>query len=82
MFTSTGAIGDLVYLSTGAHALCTSTSDRGTLSLTGEVERLWDALEPLLRFHETGGHEGEGSDERLAAIRRLSPPSNGVSRDE
>jgi hypothetical protein len=26
-------------------------------------------VEPLLRFHETGGHEGDGSDERLAQIR-------------
>jgi hypothetical protein len=31
-----------------------------------EVVRL---VEPLLRFHETGGHEGDGSDERLAQIR-------------
>ena len=33
---------------------------------TADVERV---IEPLLRFHETGGHEGDGSDERLAMIR-------------
>lgn len=26
-------------------------------------------VEPLLRYHETGGHEGDGSDERIALIR-------------
>jgi hypothetical protein len=36
-----------------------------------------DLIEPLLRFHETGGHEGDGSDERISAIRQAhaSPPS-------
>lgn len=34
-----------------------------------EGDTVSEAIEPLLRFHETGGHEGDGSDERLALIR-------------
>lgn len=30
---------------------------------------LGELIEPLLLFHETGGHEGDGSDERCASIR-------------
>lgn len=36
--------------------------------------QLVEVVEPLLRFHETGGHEGDGSDERLAAIREALAP--------
>lgn len=39
-----------------------------TDSLSGQG-RLMAIIEPLLRFHESGGHEGDGSDERLAMIR-------------
>jgi hypothetical protein len=33
------------------------------------IAELREQVEPLLRYHETGGHEGDGSDERLAIIR-------------
>lgn len=36
---------------------------------TPPAGRVREVVEPLLRFHETGGHEGDGSDERLALIR-------------
>lgn len=38
-------------------------------TLSSEREILREALEPILRYHETGGHEGDGSDEALAKAR-------------
>ena len=46
-----------------------------------EVERLREAIDPILLFHETRGHAGDGSDEALARARaavnaeRLSFPT-------
>ena len=40
-----------------------------TIAAMPTAGRVREVVEPLLRFHETGGHEGDGSDERLALIR-------------
>jgi hypothetical protein len=56
---------------TGGNVAETTAEAADTLeSLAAENERLREAVVPLLVFHETGGHEGDGSDERLATIRK------------
>ncbi|WP_343518070.1 hypothetical protein [Sphingomonas sp.] len=39
------------------------------LGIATGLEIVASVVEPLLRFHESGGHEGDGSDERIALIR-------------
>jgi hypothetical protein len=53
-----------------ASAHCIATPVQEATRTVGDAE-LIEAIEPLLRFHETGGHEGDGSNGRLADIRNI-----------
>lgn len=45
--------------------------DVGTVALQNCIGSILKVIEPLLRFHETGGHEGDGSDKQLNKIRAV-----------
>lgn len=57
----------------GSFHVC-AKGDPGAIAVVAvsETERLVDLLDPLLRYHETGGHEGHCSEKLIDLIRLQS----------